>query len=82
MAIIDIELFAAAHDAMGADRIQIDVTLPISAGDLLALLGQHRPELSRILPGSRLACELEFLAKDDMIDQKKSIALIPPVSGG
>ena len=80
---LDVLLFAGAADAVGADRVSVEVELPIDVSSLARAIAEAHPQLSRIIPASRLAVDQRFVPTDHIIvAPPRELALIPPVSGG
>jgi molybdopterin synthase catalytic subunit/molybdopterin synthase sulfur carrier subunit len=80
---LEVLLFAAARDAAGCDRMQVDVLEPVFAGDVLDAIGTQLPRLSGLLPACRLAVDCHYVTRETpIVDAGCEIALIPPVSGG
>ena len=79
---IEVLLFAAARDAAGRDSIWIDVPGDATAGDVLEVIGDRLPEISRLLPSCRLAVDCGYVEPGSTVPAAGEIALIPPVSGG
>ena len=80
---VEILLFAAAADAVGAGRVSIEIEFPIGVSALAQSLAEAHPQLARIIPASRLAVDQRFVPADFIIEAPpRELALIPPVSGG
>ena len=80
---LDVLLFAGAADAVGADRVSVEVELPVDVSSLARALAETHPPLARIIPASRLAVDQRFVPADFVIAAPpRELALIPPVSGG
>lgn len=78
----EILLFAIASELAKADAIDVDVEFPVTAGDLLALIGERVPSLVTWLPSCRLAVDRRFVSNEYLLTEVVEVALIPPVSGG
>jgi molybdopterin converting factor small subunit len=86
---IEIRLFAGIREAIGMESIRIaseelgDVK---SAGVLKEAIVRFHPELRTLIFASRVAVGNAFVADEDRLESAletgKTIALIPPVSGG
>lgn len=76
-------LFAGVREIAGIDGIELDVSLPTSASDMLARLAEQIPDASELVRVSRLAVDGRYVGGDYVIDDSAGeLALIPPVSGG
>lgn len=80
---IEILLFAGACEAAdGVDRVTIDSTDEVTAGELLQQIADQHSALAGLAQQSRLAVDQKYVAPDEPVDTAAEIALIPPVSGG
>jgi molybdopterin converting factor small subunit len=75
-------LFAAAAELAGCDALAVEVPPPVTAGAVMAAIGEQTPQLSDLLPACRLVVDQAFVSPEFPIDAKAELALIPPVSGG
>jgi molybdopterin converting factor small subunit len=75
-------LFAVAREVAGMESVQVDVDLPITAGDLMEVIGQKLPPLMPWLPSCRLAVAQQYVPSEYVITEVLEVALVPPVSGG
>jgi molybdopterin converting factor small subunit len=86
---IEVRVFAGIREAIGMESIRIaseelgDVK---SAGVLKEAIVRFHPELRPLIFASRVAVGNAFVADEDRLESAletgKTIALIPPVSGG
>jgi molybdopterin converting factor small subunit len=82
---LEIRLFAGARDAVGLDRIDLEILLPVSSCELKTAIGQKYPQLQSLLSCSRIAMGHVLIDDQQRIeaaDLPKELAIIPPVSGG
>lgn len=79
---IEVLMFAAAREAAGTEKINIEVADGACAGDVMDAIGKRLPELADLLPSCRLAIDNSYVARDSLFCSEHEIALIPPVSGG
>lgn len=79
---IEVLMFAAAREAAGTEKINIEVADGACAADVMDAIGQRLPELADLLPSCRLAIDNSYVACDSLVCGEHEIALIPPVSGG
>jgi molybdopterin converting factor small subunit len=75
-------LFAIASELAERESIEVEVTLPITAEDLLAHIAERVPALTSWLPSCRLAVDRQFVSNEHVLTEVVEVALIPPVSGG
>ncbi len=73
--------FAAAREAAGVAREQLDGAFPTVA-DLRRALSERHPALARVLPRCRLAVNQEMASDAEAVPDGAEVAVIPPVSGG
>jgi molybdopterin converting factor subunit 1 len=74
-------LFASYADALGRDRLEIDVPAGATVADLLRKL--EALDLERRLPPSPLVAVNERYARHDhVLRPGDEVAVIPPVAGG
>ncbi|MCC9658148.1 MoaD/ThiS family protein [Rhodopirellula halodulae] len=80
---LEVLLFAGACEAAGGvDRVTIDSTDEVTAGELLQHIAEQHPALAGLTQRSRLAVNQKYVGHDEPVDSAAEIALIPPVSGG
>jgi len=75
-------LFASIAEALGTRKIEV----PVEPGDTVAhvrdrLIEQH-PVLARFVPTLLYALDEEYVRDDQPVESARTLALIPPVSGG
>jgi len=75
-------LFASIAEALGTRKLEV----PVEPGDTVArvrdrLIEQH-PALARFVPTLVYALDEEYVRDDEPVQSAKTLALIPPVSGG
>lgn len=76
--------FAKARDLSGVTEREVELTEGlISLQKLKDIIGQIQPSVIGILDSSIVAVDEEYVVDSVQIDfRTKSIAIIPPVSGG
>jgi len=79
---VEVLCFAAARDAIGAARMEIEIEPGTTVGAALAALATRYPALEALLPSLRVAVDEEFAAPGDRVPEGATLALLPPVSGG
>ncbi|HZD36376.1 MAG TPA: MoaD/ThiS family protein [Nitrososphaeraceae archaeon] len=79
---IDIRLYASIKDLLGSERIEVDWTYNMTAGDLRKKVNELYPVLS--LVDSRFVVSINRRAADErkLIQKNDELALLPPISGG
>ncbi|MEM6799241.1 MAG: MoaD/ThiS family protein [Planctomycetota bacterium] len=82
MKAIQVQLFAGAREAAGADQITIEVPSDCTYGGLADRVASDFPGLQALLGVSRFAAAGQYATKEMLVDETVEIALIPPVSGG
>lgn len=80
---LKVQLFAAAAEAAGRGEIELSLTPPATASQVLGAIAQQYPALATIAARSRIAVDHRFVREEDLIVEPiASVAMIPPVSGG
>lgn len=79
---VTILLFAAAADAVGVSRLEMEVQADCSAGELLALLGAAHPAARPLLERVAVAVNERYAPPSARLAAGDTVAIIPPVSGG
>jgi molybdopterin converting factor subunit 1 len=79
---IKVKLFAALHDVVGHEAMEVELEPGTTAGELLELLIAEHPKLSRYLDVIQVAINQEFAERDRPVAADDEVALLPPVSGG
>ncbi len=79
---IEVLCFAAARDAIGAMRTEIDIEPGTTVGSALVALVTRYPALESLVPSLRVALNEEFVATSVSVPEGATLALLPPVSGG
>jgi molybdopterin converting factor subunit 1 len=77
-----IKLFAVLKDRLRENHITIDLPENLIAGDLKSHIKDTYPEVEDIIDLIRVAVNEEFVDDSDPINEKDTVALIPPSSGG
>jgi molybdopterin converting factor subunit 1 len=80
--IINVRLFAALHEVVGREEIEVDLGSGKTAGELLDLLVAEHPKLDRYRDVVQIAVNQDFVDRDTPITADDEVALLPPVSGG
>lgn len=79
---IVLRTFAAYREAIGRDRLSLDLPEGMTAGQVWRLLADRHPSLLRFPAPTRLAVNDEFVDAERALIDGDEVALIPPVSGG
>jgi molybdopterin converting factor small subunit len=83
---IEVRLFAGAREAIGKEYVQVVADPVFTAADLKEGIARMYPDVALLVRASRIAVGNSFVADGDRLESAfetgKTIALIPPVSGG
>jgi molybdopterin converting factor subunit 1 len=79
---LTIRLFATLKDRAGQDKIELNLTPPVTVATLLAAIAAQYPALHEALPSALVAVNQAFAFKDTAVQPGDEIAIFPPVSGG
>ncbi len=79
---IKILFFAAAADAIGTTKLEIDLSANASVAELLDRLTASYPGSRDVLGRSAVAVNERYAQRSTRIHSGDIIAIIPPVSGG
>jgi len=74
--------FSILRTRTGLARETLEVSGPISVGQLRQVLVERHPALTRVLPSAVAAINRDFASDETMISDGDEVALFPPVSGG
>ena len=77
-----VHLFATAAERTGERMIGIGFDPPFSVADLRRTLQEVYPSLLDLLPRCAVAVNHEYVADDQLLQDRDEVAVIPPVSGG
>lgn len=75
-------LFGAAREAIGRDRVELQMAMPTTARSLKEELIKQWPVLRSLVTRSRIAVDNRLVDDEHGIAASSEVALIPPVSGG
>jgi len=78
----DVLLFAQLTDAIGCDRLTIQLSDGATAGDALNHLAEQYEPIASMRETIALAIDDTYVSRDTPVHDGATIALIPPVSGG
>lgn len=79
---VEVQLFAVTRQVAGRPRIEVELTAGATVAELRDKLKHACPALTDLLPTLIFAVEDQYLADCQEIPQGRSVACIPPVSGG
>ncbi len=79
---VEVLAFAWAKDAIGGERLEVEVPEGASVQSLLASLAEDHPRLGERLSALTVAVNQEFVDPGTVLKPGDEIALIPPISGG
>ncbi len=77
-----VRLFAAARQAAGQDRLELELPEGATVGDLRRALSGQLPELAELVRRAMFAVDTEYAPDDRTLPRDAEVACIPPVSGG
>ena len=75
-------LFAQLAEAIGSDRLTIDLPDGATVADALALLSKDHETIAAAANAIAVAVNEQYSATTAVLNDGDTIALIPPVSGG
>lgn len=79
---VEVLAFAWAKDAIGGERLKIEVPEGASVQSLLVSLAEDHPRLGERLGALTVAVNQEFVKPGTVLKPGDEVALIPPISGG
>jgi MoaE-MoaD fusion protein len=79
---VTVKLFARLREAAGAGRLERELSVGATLGDLLAQLRAEFPALADSAARTIVALNHEFAAPESALHDGDEVALFPPVSGG
>lgn len=79
---VQVLFFGAARDAVGHERVEIELEVPSRATDAFARVLALHPELKRFGRSLLLAVNQEYSPAEREIHEGDELAVFPPVSGG
>ena len=79
---VRVKLFAVARDIVGAGETTLSLPPSSSSADVLNMLVETYPLLSRWKEYLRLAVNCEYVHSNYTLHDNDEVAIIPPVSGG
>jgi MoaE-MoaD fusion protein len=79
---VHVLFFGAARDAVGHERLEIELETPSHAADAFEKLLALHPELRRFGRSLLLAVNQEYAPAEREIQEGDELAVFPPVSGG
>ncbi|MFN2566262.1 MAG: MoaD/ThiS family protein [Gemmatimonadaceae bacterium] len=78
---VDVLLFASYADALGGDRLKLDLPAGASVRDLLANV-RRLPGAERLPPAPMVAVNQQYATAQHRLTTGDEVAIIPPVAGG
>ena len=75
-------LFAQVRDAVGCDRLMIELFDGAKVSDALDALVERHPQIAALRGSLAVAVDEQYRPMSDPLRDGCTIALIPPVSGG
>ena len=79
---VQVLLFAAARETVGASEVTLSMPLPANASQVLDALCAQYPALRPYAPSLRVAVNGAYALADETVNAGDEVAIIPPVSGG
>ena len=79
---VTVKFFAALREALGKPAIQQELPAGATVQDLLNLLSQEHPELSRYVSHINVAVNRKYVDLQTTLHQGDEVACLPPVGGG
>jgi len=79
---VTVRLFASLKEAFGMDETLVTLPARATVAILLKELKAEWPDLSQMLDHVLQAREGDYLTPDDILCDRDTIALYPPLSGG
>jgi molybdopterin converting factor subunit 1 len=79
---VNILFFATLRDKIGARKLELDLPMEATVGELKDLLVQDHPALLSMREHIMAAINREYAGDEQVIPPQAEIALFPPVSGG
>ena len=78
----DVLLFAQLAEAIGSDRLSIDLPEGATVVDALALLSKDHEAIATTADAVAVAVNEQYCGPTAVLSDGDTIAIIPPVSGG
>jgi MoaE-MoaD fusion protein len=79
---ISVLFFATLKDRAGVQRVELELTSPLTVKELKSLLAEKYPALQEIMPGIITSINREFAYDEDSVTDDAEVAFFPAVSGG
>jgi len=79
---VEVLAFAWARDAIGGDRLQVEVPEGTTVAGMLRQLAESHPGLAARSDALTVAVNEEFVDPKWVLRAGDEVALIPPISGG
>lgn len=79
---VSVLLFASVRDAIGENRIEMEVADGATVASVFAELAARHPKAAGMLSTCRAAVDGEFAASGETLSPDCKVAVLPPVSGG
>jgi molybdopterin converting factor subunit 1 len=79
---VPVRLFARYREAVGRDRVEVEVSPGATVEDVWTALATAHPALARYRPHTLFAVGNEYVGAEHRIHRGEEVACFPPVSGG
>jgi molybdopterin converting factor subunit 1 len=77
-----VRLFARAKDLAGTDCLELELSAPLTVGDVRRALLRQLPALEPLAHSLLAAVDAEYANDDHPVPSRGEVAFFPPVSGG
>lgn len=79
---VPVRLFARYREAVGRDRVEVEVPDGATVEDVWAALATAHPMLARYRPHTLFAVGNEYVEAEHPVEGGEEVVCFPPVSGG
>lgn len=79
---VPVQLFARYREAVGRDRVEVEVPEGATVEEVWSTLTAAHPSLARYRPHTLFAVGNEYVEAERLVRAGEEVACFPPVSGG
>ncbi|MEM6614857.1 MAG: MoaD/ThiS family protein [Cyanobacteria bacterium P01_C01_bin.72] len=79
---VTVKLFAIYQEVLDTSELELALSSGTTVGEVLALLIEQQPQLSKWQEVTRFGVNLQFVDSTTALQNGDELVLIPPVSGG
>lgn len=79
---VRLRLFASFREAVGQDRMEIQVPEGSTMAQIMEVLAAKYPKIAGLAASTVFAVDEEYVSPDRIAQEGDEIVFIPPVSGG